>query len=139
MHTFVNYYKASVNLYITAKLKINFDIAIAFTKSFQFVFLLHFENISPIIQPPLLSYPSAEDATIFVAVAARQGISDQIHVEVSDRHILDVWFRSDAGSDVITNQMTDNVGWRQLDFEESPWWNLNGLYFDHYFPCLVPK
>ena len=54
--------------------------------------------------------PSGVRATIITAIAAlHRGKSDQIHLEVSDRRGMDVWFRPDS----------NNSAWSMLEFEET--------------------
>ena len=53
--------------------------------------------------------------TAFTAVAAKMGTSDTIHVEISERRILDVWV-----------QLHDQTTWTRLDFEVATSWSFDG-------------
>ena len=56
--------------------------------------------------------------TAFTAVAARMGSSDTIHVEVSERRVLDVWVR-----------LYEQITWTRLDFDVATSWSFDGLLF----------
>ena len=55
-------------------------------------------------------------ATIFTAVAARYGESDVIHIQISERRILDAYVK-----------LMDEEDFVRVNFEEAPRWTFSGI------------